>query len=83
MMRWFNSQCGFTSAQDVLPERLFAEIPSGPQAGRQLPRADFYAGVSSYYQFAGWDEEGRPLPQTLRAISLGWLNEKGCVAAQL
>lgn len=73
MMRWFNAQCGFTSKEDVLPKRVFEKIPNGPQEGRQLSEADFYESVKAYYRFAGWDEEGRPTPQTLKTCGLEWL----------
>lgn len=76
MMRWFNSYCGFTSAEDILPKRVFKEVPTGPQKGRQLPESDFYDAVKAYYRFAGWDEEGRPTPKTMKLCGLDWVVDK-------
>ncbi len=74
MMRWFNAQAGFTSKEDILPKRSFEEVTTGPEKGRQLSEEDFYRVRQTYYRLAGWDQEGRPQPETLKNLGLDWLN---------
>ncbi len=77
MMRFFNYREGFTSKDDILPERLFKPLPDGPSEGVALNREDFEKAKDLYYQFAGWDREtGNPKDATLKSLSLAWLLEK-------
>lgn len=73
MMRAFNVREGFTSKDDVLPDRIFEPLPEGPSEGHQMNREEFETAKKTYYAFMGWDEDGKPTEATLRRLSLGWL----------
>ena len=76
MLRVFNSREGFSRQDDTLPKRLFAPIPTGPLAGKnQISEEDFNNAISLYYQMAGLDENGKPLPGKLHELDLGWLTQ--------
>ena len=60
MARLFNNRCGFTAADDTLPDRLFEGLGNGHLQGRGIDRAEFAQMVKTYYQMAGWDENGVP-----------------------
>ncbi|MEW6048894.1 MAG: aldehyde ferredoxin oxidoreductase C-terminal domain-containing protein, partial [Bacillota bacterium] len=72
LIRWYNLACGMTSADlDVLPRRLLEErIPSGPSEGKGLTRADLRRMLGEYYAYVGWDDSGRPKPETLSRLGL-------------
>ncbi len=66
--RLFLIRAGFTAADDTLPPRILAEpMPSGPAQGQvcELDRM-----LPPYYQLRGWDQDGRPTAETLRALDL-------------
>ncbi|MBS3969865.1 MAG: aldehyde ferredoxin oxidoreductase C-terminal domain-containing protein, partial [Clostridia bacterium] len=76
MLRVFNSREGFSRQDDTLPKRLFAPIPTGPLAGKnQISEEDFNNAISLYYQMAGLDENGKPLPGKLHELDLVWLTQ--------
>ncbi|MGQ9457267.1 MAG: aldehyde ferredoxin oxidoreductase family protein [Anaerolineae bacterium] len=72
LSRLFNLREGMTRADDVLPRRMFQPIGSGPREGHRLLPEEFRQAVQTYYQEAGWDEEGIPKEETLRALDLHW-----------
>ena len=64
----FNLKAGFTKSDDTLPERLLKEpMPSGPAKGKvvELDRM-----LEEYYSVRGWDAEGIPSEEKLRALSI-------------
>ena len=66
--RLFLVRAGFSAADDTLPPRIVAEpLPDGPAAGHvcELDRM-----LPPYYELRGWDEDGRPTAETLRALAL-------------
>jgi aldehyde:ferredoxin oxidoreductase len=66
--RRFNLKAGFNKAHDTLPERFMKEpIPDGPAEG-QISRIEEM--IPEYYHLRGWNEQGEPLPETLRAFDL-------------
>lgn len=66
--RIFNKSAGFDSSHDTLPERILKQpIPDGPAAG-QICRLDEM--IAEYYYLRGWDEEGQPRSETLKALEL-------------
>ena len=78
MMRAFNQREGFSSKDDVLPERLFEDPlqDKGPSAGRTVDREKFYECIKEYYRICGWDQEtGNPTESKLRELGLDWVNE--------
>ncbi len=78
MMRAFNQREGFSSKDDVLPERIF-EDPlqgEGPSAGRTVDREKFYECLKEYYRICGWDPDtGNPTETKLRELGLDWVNK--------
>ncbi|MDD5705909.1 MAG: aldehyde ferredoxin oxidoreductase C-terminal domain-containing protein [Kiritimatiellae bacterium] len=73
LMRAYNLREGLTAADDTLPERFFVEaIADGPRQGDLLDRVKFHANILDYYRMMGWDDEGRPLRETLCDIGLDW-----------
>ena len=73
LYRVYNNWEGLGPADDTLPDRFFDEpISAGPKKGRRLNRGEFAEVIRAYYQMMGWDEEGVPLPATLRDHHLEW-----------
>ncbi|MCW3489412.1 aldehyde ferredoxin oxidoreductase family protein [Dethiobacter alkaliphilus] len=75
MMRAFNGREGFTSAEDVLPARVYDGISSGPRKGEKLDEAVFTQARDAYYQMAGLNDQGLPLSAKLAELELDWLAE--------
>ena len=73
MMRVFNAREGFGREQDMLPKKGFLKLVGGATDGVGIEKKDFLAARELYYQMAGWDEDGAPLPGTLRRLGLDWL----------
>lgn len=72
--RVFNIRCGFTAADDWLPERFFTEAIEVEGERVRCDREAFGRMHREYYRAMGWDEEGNPTPETLRALGLeGWM----------
>ena len=68
--RLFAYREGFRGKDDVLPERVFEPIESGPKADCKLDKDNFYEMVKFYYEMAGWNfETGRP--NTSKLVELG------------
>jgi aldehyde:ferredoxin oxidoreductase len=67
--RLYNLREGFTRADDTLPPRLLEEpVAEGPSAGYTV---NLEPMIEEYYQFRGWDDEGRPTAQKLDELQLG------------
>ncbi|MEW6665678.1 MAG: aldehyde ferredoxin oxidoreductase family protein [Thermodesulfobacteriota bacterium] len=66
--RLFNMRAGFDRSHDTLPRRFLKQpIPEGPAEG-QVSRVEEM--MDEYYHLRGWTEDGRPHPQTLKALGL-------------
>jgi aldehyde:ferredoxin oxidoreductase len=66
--RLFNMKAGFDGGHDTLPERFLKEpIPEGPAKG-QISKVDEMLG--EYYNLRGWNKEGEPRPDKLKALEL-------------
>lgn len=75
LMRVYNLREGLTAADDTLPDRFFDEplkMPGSRWDGKCLDRAAFHAAIKTYYRMMGWDDAGRPLPETLIDHRLEW-----------
>ncbi|MDX9929370.1 MAG: aldehyde ferredoxin oxidoreductase family protein [Bacteroidales bacterium] len=70
----FNCREGFTSEDDILPERFFTEpFTRGSAAGAVVDRESFAGLVAKYYQDRGWDEQtSRPHPETVARLGLDY-----------
>jgi aldehyde:ferredoxin oxidoreductase len=57
---------------DYPPPRFYKEpIPSGPNEGYFLTKADLDVLLDEYYRARGWDENGIPTQKTLERLGLG------------
>jgi len=70
LMRVFNIKSGLTSDFDWPSVRYGSAPADGPIAGKSI--MPYYERLlKGYYQGMGWDEKGRPLPETLDELGLG------------
>lgn len=70
-IRLFNNREGFTRRDDTLPARILEEtLPDGPARDKRLTRRELDIMLDQYYRLRGWDDEGRPLRQTLRRLAV-------------
>jgi aldehyde:ferredoxin oxidoreductase len=75
LIRAFNAREGFSSKDDMLPERLFEDglTDEGPGKGRKIDRQEFLECREEYYRLNGWDpNSGNPTSIKLRELGLGW-----------
>jgi len=71
LQRMFNVMAGFTRKQDYLPKRFYEEtLRDGPPKDKAMTRAAFDKALDDYYDFRGWDGEGRPKVQTLEKLGI-------------
>ncbi len=72
--RAFNVREGLTRDDDTLPGRLLEDpLPDGPAEG-QVVNLD--PMLDAYYQYRGWDDNGKPTAETLTKLELNWLIDK-------
>jgi aldehyde:ferredoxin oxidoreductase len=70
--RMMNAKCGFSSEDDDLPPRFFAEAGSSGD-GLEIPplhREEFLEARSKYYRIRGLDSEGIPLGSFAEALGI-------------
>lgn len=65
----FNRRVGFGPAEDSLPDRFFGPFRSTPK-GEPLNREEFEWGKARFFEWMGWDETGRPRPETLEELGI-------------
>jgi aldehyde:ferredoxin oxidoreductase len=68
--RLFNLGAGFRRADDALPARCYEPIQGSHSEGAVLERDKFEALLDEYYRLRGWDREGVPTAEKLRALGL-------------
>jgi aldehyde:ferredoxin oxidoreductase len=68
--RAYNNRCGITRADDTLSKRQLSAVKEG--AAKDY-KPDFEGIMHDHYASAGWDENGRPTPETLEALGLGFV----------
>ncbi|MBA4376007.1 MAG: aldehyde:ferredoxin oxidoreductase [Anaerolinea sp.] len=74
MLRAFNAREGFTTAEDVLPEKFFTPIVGkGVSAGVAVNRDDLSAALNQYYNAVGWTNNGNPTQNKLKELGLDWI----------
>jgi aldehyde:ferredoxin oxidoreductase len=62
---------GVSRKDDRLPPRTTQQpIPSGPSRGMYCPPQEFNAMLQEYYHLRGWDGNGIPTPEKLKALGL-------------
>jgi aldehyde:ferredoxin oxidoreductase len=69
--RVWNLRAGFTRADDTLPERLLMEpLKTGASQGHRISPEDRDFMLDEYYHLHGWDAQGVPTPERLKALGL-------------
>ncbi|MHA1839466.1 MAG: aldehyde ferredoxin oxidoreductase family protein [Candidatus Ranarchaeia archaeon] len=68
--RTYNVLEGYTRDADVLPDRCFEPIQTGPAKGRKFKRAEFDKMLDRYYELRGWSSEGIPSAKILKEFGL-------------
>ncbi|MFP4168573.1 MAG: aldehyde ferredoxin oxidoreductase family protein [Desulfonatronovibrionaceae bacterium] len=72
LIRTFNLREGLDPAEDRLPQRFLRDpVPDGPQKGQVYRPDDIFEMLQDYYGLRGWDEKGRPKPDTLQVMGIG------------
>jgi aldehyde:ferredoxin oxidoreductase len=68
--RVYNIREGATREDDTLPPRLLKDpLPEGPAKGLVV---NLEPMLASYYEFRGWDKEGKPTKEKLTELGLDW-----------
>ncbi len=71
LQRAYNIKEGLTRADDTLPKRLLEEpMTEGPAQGHTV---DLEPLLDAYYEYRGWNNEGKPTPNKLEELGLSWL----------
>jgi aldehyde:ferredoxin oxidoreductase len=68
--RMFNLLCGLGKDDDWLPPRFYNEHIHTREGDVICDRSAFERMHREYYTSVGWDESGRPIPETLRRLEL-------------
>jgi aldehyde:ferredoxin oxidoreductase len=73
----FNAREGFTSGDDILPDRFFEPIEGdGALKGQTQDRQQFYATRDVIYDMLGWDRQSAaPKNWKLYELGLAWVAE--------
>ena len=67
IQRLINIRDGYDAKTDVMPKRMFNPAKKGFRAGKVLP---FMELMKDYYEWRGWDENGKPSQKTLERLGL-------------
>jgi aldehyde:ferredoxin oxidoreductase len=71
LQRLFNCREGFTTEDDVLPQRMHEPLGNGALKGERIEPEQFVAARRLYYQMAGWDPEtGEPTAAKLAELAV-------------
>jgi aldehyde:ferredoxin oxidoreductase len=66
----FNVREGIRRKDDKVPDRYHEPLKYGPYQGEYIDDKEFQAMLDEYYQLSGLDQEGKPLPETLKRLDL-------------
>lgn len=67
---------GLGRKDDILPDRLFEPLETGPLTGKQLDRKQFDKALDYYYEMMGWDvETGIPREAKLHHLNIADLSQ--------
>lgn len=61
---------GIGRKDDTLPPRMKEPVPNGPAAGHFISDEMLNTMLNEYYIERGWDDQGRPKPETLERLEL-------------
>jgi putrescine aminotransferase len=71
LIRRYNQKAGFTAEDDVLSDKVMKQaLQKGPHEGRVLSAEDMEEMKSLYYHLRGWDADGKPGAEKLKALGL-------------
>ena len=73
MAKCFNAREGIDIKDDVLPDRLFESLESGPRKGSKLNREKLKKYQMLYYRMRNWDGRSIPTKAKLYELNLGWV----------
>ncbi|SDK03304.1 aldehyde ferredoxin oxidoreductase family protein [Natronincola ferrireducens] len=74
--RLFNQREGFSSKDDILPNRIFKDaLKSGATAGKKIPKESFDKMLLQYYNERGWSQEGIIGEEKIQELQLMDLKE--------
>ena len=66
--RLFNMKAGFDKSHDLLPKRFTEEPISDGNGEEKISRVNEM--LPEYYYLRGWNEQGEPMKETLKALGL-------------
>lgn len=73
LTRIFNMREGFGREDDVLPQRFFTQLPSGPLQGVSIDKNKFEQAREIFYSILGWDRiSGSPNLGKLQELGIAW-----------
>lgn len=74
LFRAFNAREGFSSADDVLPPKMFQALEDfGPTGGRKVELDELNQAKEAYYKIQGWDTNtGNPTVDKLKELDIEW-----------
>lgn len=73
LFRTFNAREGLGRKDDRLPKKFFKALSgTGPTAGFALTHEEVDSAIDHYYKLAGLNEDGAPLPETLKRHDIEW-----------
>lgn len=76
LARMFNAREGFDRQDDMLPDRLFEPLETGPLTGVKLDREQFNKALDYYYEMMGWDvTTGIPREARLYQLNIADLSQ--------
>ena len=71
LQRAYNLREGLNRDDDTLPKRLLEEpMPEGAAEGHTV---ELESLLDAYYEYRGWDKDGKPTPGKLEDLELDWL----------
>ena len=73
LFRVFNIREGFTSKNDMLPQRFYEPTLGGPLSNVCLSFEEMEKAKRYYYVLMGWDESGVPIPEKLAELEIDHL----------
>jgi aldehyde:ferredoxin oxidoreductase len=69
--RMFNVREGTSRKDDIMPERIYDIVPSGPTKGTcLLTREELNQMLDEYYELRGWDKNGIPTEEKKKELKL-------------
>ena len=74
MTRAFNIREGLGRKDDLLPQRFFTPLPSGPLQGVGIDKDKFEQAKETFYSMLGWDKiDGIPGLGKLQELGIEWV----------